>query len=367
VATALRQWEAAQDQLAELRSLTFVDDPELRQLAADELAATTAQEGALVRRLTEALMPRHPFASMPCLIEIRPGPGGMEGRFFADSLCRMYRQYLARRGMRVKVVKYDVAEGMDGAAGESAVTEAVLEVEEAGAYDLLRGEAGMHRVQRVPVTESKGRTHTSAVAVWVLPAFPDVDRFGNSTEGVDDPEKAADFDDPESIFYINPAEVKQETMRAGGAGGQHVNKTESAIRLTHVPTNTTVTMQDSRSQVRNREKAWAILRARIAQQRREEREEQAMALRNSVLSKDRITRADKIRTYNYGQDRCTDHRSGLDVRNLPDVLEGGETLERVMESVRQWLVARDVRAMMADEEERAGQEEEEQKRKTVKK
>ncbi|PKS07719.1 hypothetical protein jhhlp_006327 [Lomentospora prolificans] len=344
VATALREFDEAQDSLAELRGLLTSKDAELRQLAADELDSTTQQVEALVHKLTASLTPRHPFAEMPCLLEFRPGPGGLEGRYFTDTLFRMYKQYLSRNGFRVRVVKYELADSAGdatGAAKENPLQEAILEVEDAGSYDLLRGEAGMHRVQRIPVTENKGRTHTSAVALWVLPSFPE----SNAEE--------ADFDDPESIFYINPAEVKQEVMRARGAGGQHVNKTESAVRLTHIPTGTTVSMQDSRSQVRNRAAAWQLLRSRVAQQRREEREELAFSLRNSVLAKDKITRADKIRTYNYSQDRCTDHRSGLDVHNLPDVLEGGETLDRVIKSVREWLVARDIRAMMAEEEEKA--------------
>jgi peptide chain release factor 1 len=215
-----------------------------------------------------------------------------------------------------------------------------LEVQDAGAYDAFRGEAGMHRVQRVPATEKSGRTHTSATAVWVLPSFPD--------SGPE--ESAADIDDPESDFYINPADVRSETMRARGAGGQHVNKTESAIRLTHVPTGTTVSMQDSRSQQRNRDYAWRLLRSRIAQQRREAREEQARRLRSSVLSKSQVTRGDKIRTYNYQQDRCTDHRAGIDVHNLPDVLEGGEVLDKIMDGVREWLAEMDIQAAIAEEE-----------------
>lgn len=315
-------------------------DAELRQLASEELESTNQRVGSLVHDLTAALTPKHPFSDMPCLIEFRPGPGGMEGRFFTDSLFRMYKQYLSRHGYRVNVVSYEVADSAGetiGSARENPLQEAILEVSDPGSYELLRGEAGMHRVQRVPSTETKGRTHTSAVAIWVLPSFPDVSAHDN------------DFDDPESPFYINPADVRQETMRARGAGGQHVNKTESAIRLTHIPTGTTVSMQDSRSQVRNREAAWQLLRSRVSQQRREEREEQAFALRNSVLAKDRITRADKIRTYNFSQDRVTDHRSGLDVHNLPDVLAGGETLDKVMESVRDWLLGREIRAMMEEE------------------
>lgn len=280
---------------------------------------------------------------MPCLLEIRPGPGGTEGRFFADTLFRMYQTYCANKGYRTKVVTYDISDGdgQTGTQGEVALQEAVLEVLEPGAYGMFRGEAGMHRVQRVPVTEKSGRTHTSAVAVWVLPSFPE-----NGTES----EAESDWDNPESDFYIDPTEVRSETMRARGAGGQHVNKTESAIRLTHIPTGTTVSMQDSRSQHTNRKEAWRLLRSRIAQQRREAREELAKSLKNSVLSQSQITRGDKIRTYNYQQDRCTEHRAGVDFHNLPNVLEGGEMLEKVMESVQIWLTERDIQAMVAEEE-----------------
>ncbi|KKA29656.1 hypothetical protein TD95_002821 [Thielaviopsis punctulata] len=349
IATALQQWEDARAALAELQGLLQSADAELRSMAQDEMQATQTQLDQQTLKLTQALTPKHPFAAMPCLIEFRPGPGGMEGRFFADSLFRMYKQYLANKGVGVRVVKYETSDSAGdavGADGELPLQEAILEVAHEGAYDMLRGEAGMHRVQRIPATESKGRTHTSAVAVWVLPAFPEADALAGEDS----------WDNPESDFYLNAEEVRVEVMRARGAGGQHVNKTESAVRLTHVPTGTVVAIQDSRSQQRNKEAAWRLLRSRVAQQRREIREEQAYALRNSVLAKDKMTRSDKIRTYNYGQDRCTDHRSGLDVHNLPNVLEGGEMLDRLVESVREWLVARDIRAMMADEEAKAAAE-----------
>ncbi|KAK4240481.1 putative peptide chain release factor 1, mitochondrial [Achaetomium macrosporum] len=342
IASALKQFEKAKEALRELEGLLESNDAELRELAKDDLEATHAQLADSSRNLSVALTPKHPFADMPCLLEIRPGPGGTEGRFFADTLFRMYKAYCSNNGYRTRTVKYEASDsdGQTGSEGEIALQEAVLEIQEPGAYGNFRGEAGMHRVQRVPATEKSGRTHTSAVAVWVLPSFPE-----NGTS-----ESEADWDNPESDFYIDPTEVRSETMRARGAGGQHVNKTESAIRLTHIPTGTTVSMQDSRSQQQNRASAWRLLRSRIAQQRREAREETARQLRSSVLANNQITRGDKIRTYQYQQDRCTDHRSGLDAHNLPDVLRGGETLGKVMESVQTWLISKDIQALIADEE-----------------
>ncbi|KAK1489699.1 RF-1 domain-containing protein [Colletotrichum cuscutae] len=342
VVTALREWEKAQSSIAELDGLLFSKDKELREMAAEELQATNGQLSSLSRKLSASLTPKDPYAHMPCLLELRPGPGGLEGRFFADTLFKMYKGYCARKGLRANVIKYDMADAAgdsSSAAGESPLQEAVIEVQDPGAYDLFRGEAGMHRVQRIPATESKGRVHTSAVAVWVLPSFQG-DNGGDME----------DINNPESDFFIDPSEVKIETMRARGAGGQHVNKTESAIRMTHIPTGTVVSMQDSRSQSRNRDDAWKLIRSRVALQRREAREEAAAQLRNSVLSKHKITRGDKIRTYNYNQDRVTDHRAGIDVHNLPDVIAGGESLDKIVDEVRDWLVSGDIEAMMADEE-----------------
>ncbi|KAK1717333.1 hypothetical protein CaCOL14_006021 [Colletotrichum acutatum] len=343
VVTALREWEKAQSSIAELDGLLFSKDKELREMAAEELHATNGQLSSLSRKLSASLTPKDPYAHMPCLLELRPGPGGLEGRFFADTLFKMYKGYCARKGLRANIIKYDMADAAgdsSSAAGESPLQEAVIEIQDPGAYDLFRGEAGMHRVQRIPATESKGRVHTSAVAVWVLPSFQG-DGNGGDME---------DINNPESDFFIDPSEVKIETMRARGAGGQHVNKTESAIRMTHIPTGTVVSMQDSRSQSRNRDDAWKLIRSRVALQRREAREEAAAQLRNSVLSKHKITRGDKIRTYNYNQDRVTDHRAGIDVHNLPDVIAGGESLDKIVDEVRDWLVSGDIEAMMADEE-----------------
>ncbi|GKU06868.1 peptide chain release factor 1 [Fusarium langsethiae] len=343
VAEALKALEKSQSSVKELTQM--LDDSSLDQdlaaIARDELSSETGQLESLARKLSASLTPRHSFADFPCMLEFRPGPGGLEGRYFMDTLFKMYKALCMRRGYRHTVVKYEFADGAgdsSSSAGENPLQEAILEVHDQGAFDVFRGEAGMHRVQRIPSTETKGRVHTSAVAVWVLPSFPE-----NSATSID-------FEDPESDFYVNPQEVKIETMRARGAGGQHVNKTESAIRMTHLPTGTTVSMQDHRSQQRNREEAWKLMRSRIADQRREQREQEASQLRNSVLSKTQITRGDKIRTYNYNQDRCTDHRAGIDVHGLPNVLEGGEKLDKIMDGVKDWLVSKDIEVLVAEEE-----------------
>lgn len=344
VAEALRSWERVTNSITELTSM--VSDPDqdadLAAIAREELETEQASLESTERALSASLTPRHAFADLPCLIEIRPGPGGLEGRYFADTMFKMYRALCSRLGYRASVVKYEMADAAgdkSSSEGEMPLQEAIIEVADEGSYNIFRNEAGMHRVQRVPDTESKGRVHTSAVAVWVLPSFPE---SGSGSE--------ADFDDPESDFYVNPAEVKIETMRARGAGGQHVNKTESAIRMTHALTGTVVSMQDHRSQQRNREEAWKLLRSRIASQRAEKREEEAAQLRNSVLAKTQITRGDKIRTYNYNQNRCTDHRAGMDVHNLPDVLQGGEGLDRLMQGAREAILTREIEALVASEE-----------------
>lgn len=341
VATALRAWDESRNAMTELEAMARdpLQDKDLAAIARDELDTEKSKIETLERNLSVSLTPRHPFADLPCMIEFRPGPGGLECRYFADTLFNMYKGFCTRRGLRFSVVKYELSDsGSNSTLGELPLLEAVLEVQDSGAYDMFRGEAGMHRVQRIPGNDADQRVHTSAAAIWVLPSSPKDGSVGS-----------ADSNDPKSDFYIDPSEVKVEAMRAGGAGGQHVNKTESAIRLTHMPSGIIVSMQDHRSQQRNREQAWQVLRSRIASQRVEQREAEAARLRSSILAAGQITRGNKIRTYNYNQDRCSDHRAGIDVHNLPDVLQGGETLDRVMEAAREWLVDVEIRRLTAEE------------------
>ncbi len=326
--------------MPELRQL--IKDPstdsELRSLAEEELRTITEKLSVLKSDLQTSLIPEHPFAHMQCLIEIRPGAGGDEAGIFAGDLLQMYQGFCRRHGLRVNILKFDATrtQGL-----EHSIQEAVLEIETAGAYDMLRCEAGVHRVQRVPATEVKGRTHTSAVSVLVLPNFPSQE---------DDELAESNFEDPSNDYYVDPTDVRTDVMRARGAGGQHVNTTDSAVRLTHLPTNTVVAIQDSRSQQQNRAKAWQILRAKLAQARRDAREEEMAQLRLSVVGVAKMGRGDKVRTYNWSQQRVTDHRSGITLHHLDDVLEGGESLDKVMASVKEWLKIQDLEQLVANEE-----------------
>ncbi|CAG8132584.1 unnamed protein product [Penicillium olsonii] len=339
IAHVLREWVTANESINELKSL--LEDPgtdaELRSLAIEDLESSHGILPTISDRLKKSLIPRHPFANLPCLLEIRPGAGGDEAGLFASEMLRMYMAFCSRRGLRPTILKQDTEVG----ASDDRLTEAVLEIEADGAYDLLRTESGVHRVQRVPATETKGRTHTSAVSVMVLPSF---------SESSSETDNALNFEDPSSDYYLDPQEVRVEKMRAGGAGGQHVNKTESAIRLTHIPTNTVVSMQDERSQQANRRKAWQILRAKIAETRQEAREQELVQLRRGILGGvAKMGRGDKIRTYNFGQSRCTDHRTGITIHNLDGVMDGGDGLDTVMESVRIWMDNSEVEAMIAED------------------
>nr|OQO24832.1 hypothetical protein B0A51_07645 [Rachicladosporium sp. CCFEE 5018] len=304
--SALKEYEQAQSALGELQSLLSSSDEELRQLAEDDVEPSRERIANAIRDLKASLIPEHPFAHLPCLIEIRPGAGGDEAAIFAGDLLRMYQAYCARNDLRTALMKYETADGI---------------VDSPGAY---------------------GRTHTSAASVLVLPSIP--------AEGSQDMGESS-FNDPNSDYYVRAADVKTDFMRAQGAGGQHVNTTDSACRLTHIPTGMVVAIQDSRSQPKNREKAWSLLRARIAQMRREEREAEIVSLRRGAGA-GKVGRENKVRTYNWSQQRVSDHRSGFDLRNLDNVMEGGAALDRVMDSVRTWMSEQEVLGLVAEDEEK---------------
>lgn len=279
----------------------------MRTLASDEY---TNLSETLSKHITSTfptlLVPPSPTRSLSTLVELKAGVGGSEAALFLTDLLRVYVRYAGSCGWQSSIVQSsEVSSG--------GLREAIVEIKGEGAYDALRWESGVHRVQRVPATEASGRVHTSTVAIIVLPL---------SEEG----EPSGD----DSLFKME--DVKIEVMRARGAGGQHVNKTESAVRLTHIPTGITVSMQDERSQHQNKRRAFQVLRARlmdikITQDIADRRE----ARRSIVRSADR---SEKIRTYNYAQDRVTDHRIGLSMMNLQSVMEGN-AIQDFLDALRQ--------------------------------
>ncbi|KAG8529578.1 uncharacterized protein KY384_006215 [Bacidia gigantensis] len=315
VASILQKYEATTNSLPELHALltSSSTDPTLLSLAQTELHETHDLLTTLITSLKTSLTPPHPFAHLPCLLELRPGAGGDEASLFTGDLLNMYTSYCKNHNLSHSILSLSSA-SVQG--GSDRILEAVMEFSDAGSYGRMRCEAGVHRVQRVPITETKGRTHTSAVGVMVLPNIAPPTP-GTNSEGVDD------FEDPESDGYVNTKDVRVDTYRSSGAGGQHVNMTDSAVRLTHTPTGTVVAMQTSRSQHQNRERAWRLLRARIAQKKREEREEEINKVRlASGAGKKGLGRGDKVRTYNWAQSRVTDHRCGYSSGRLADVLQG---------------------------------------------
>jgi len=284
----------------------------MRNLLSEERDALIASlSDSLSQTFPRLLIPPSPTADMSAIMEFKAGAGGDEATLFLVELVRMYTKTAVSNGFSPGLVS---SIGTDGSKGSSGgLKDAVLEVKGSGAYDFLRWESGVHRVQRVPATETQGRVHTSTAALVVLPSS--------------DESNAVDRD-----AVVDPKDVKVEVMRARGAGGQHVNRTESAVRLTHEPTGITVSMQDSRSQHQNRTKAWQILRARLLDLKMQEESQQQRDTRRALVKS--ADRSQKIRTYNFPQDRLTDHRIGHSLNNLPDILEG-EGLEELIARLKE--------------------------------
>jgi peptide chain release factor 1 len=295
-ATRLRKYE---NELAQVRELVLVDDAELASEARAEENRLARAIATVEEELKPALIPRDPLDDRNAIVEIRAGTGGDEAALFAADLHRMYERYLTRRGFRLEAISYS-AGVLNG------IKEVVFKVVGDGAYGVMRWESGVHRVQRVPATESQGRIHTSAATVAVLPEAEEVD------------------------VKIEEKDLRIDVFRSGGPGGQGVNTTDSAVRITHLPTGIEVKQQDQRSQIQNKAKAMEILRARLLDMRIAEQEAERARMRKTQVGTG--DRSAKVRTYNFPQSRVTDHRIGFTTHNLAAVMDGA--LEPLIDALR---------------------------------
>ena len=301
VVEAIKAYRNTDKEIAELAALIddTATDSEVRKLADVERHELQQRKETLAQQVRLALLPKDAMDDHNAILEIRAGTGGDEAALFAGDLFRMYERYAAKQGWKTEILS--ISEGTKGG-----FKEIVAEVRGRGVFAKLKFESGVHRVQRVPDTEASGRIHTSAATVAVLPEVEDVD------------------------IHINEADLKVDTMRAGGAGGQNVNKTESAIRITHIPSGIVVAVQEERSQHKNRAKAMTMLRAKLYDQKRSKRDaERAAERRGQVGSGDR---SERIRTYNFPQGRVTDHRINLTIYKLLQVMEG-EALNEIIDAL----------------------------------
>lgn len=313
VTNCFRQWQQVQEDIETAEML--LDDAEMRDMAYDELKQAREKSEVLEQQLQVLLLPKDPDDERACFVEVRAGTGGDEAAIFAGDLFRMYSRYAEARRWRLEIISAN-----DGEHG--GYKEVIAKVSGEGAYGRLKFESGGHRVQRVPETESQGRIHTSACTVAVMPELPEAE-----------------------LPDINPADLKIDTFRSSGAGGQHVNTTDSAIRITHLPTGIVVECQDERSQHKNKAKALAVLGARIhAAEMAKRQAAEASTRRNLLGSGDR---SDRIRTYNFPQGRVTDHRINLTLYRLDETMEG--KLDTLIEPIVQEYQADQLAALAGQE------------------